>query len=449
MPVLADRTRIQIETAIGYNLGAIFEGSWTAVSSATSNTDTKWKGTADSANGRWLHITHTGSGEDGNIARVTDDNGSGVLTHDALDSTPTIGETYMLWDERYRPDAIHSFINTAVLGLYGRAYNPAEYPEVSSSTGPFSNSSSPATALHGAGSVARFDIPSGFSMITRLEYRSSFTSTSIHSCDSVFDESGTSTSTASQNANITATVDTEDKKRGTASNKFVYAAGASAGDVSTDSITSKDLSGYDYIEGWVKIALAAGTSAGNLKILLDNTANCASPLETLSVPALNFDTDFQVNDEWTYFRIKLANPELDTAIISVGLEYDYDLGATTVWLDDLKAVKNNEAVWTPVSNRLWHIDKNTRDLILSSAGRSTIGYSMMKIVGGDEPTLLTADATANEVSDDYVIAKATALALSAYGPENERTERQIAMWEARASQAYRRLPMLTNVREVE
>jgi len=126
MPVLADRTRIQIETAIGYNLGAIFEGSWTAVSSATSNTDTKWKGTADSANGRWLHITHTGSGEDGNIARVTDDNGSGVLTHDALDSTPTIGETYMLWDERYRPDAIHSFINTAVLGLYGRAYNPDE-----------------------------------------------------------------------------------------------------------------------------------------------------------------------------------------------------------------------------------------------------------------------------------------------------------------------------------
>ena len=74
---------------------------------------------------------------------------------------------------------------------------------------------------------------------------------------------------------------------------------------------------------------------------------------------------------------------------------------------------------------------------------------MIKLVGGDEPALLSADSTANEVSDDYVIAKATALALSAYGPENERTERQIAMWEARASQAYRRLPMLTNVREVE
>jgi len=242
--------------------------------------------------------------------------------------------------------------------------------------------------------------------------------------------------------NLFPTVDTEDKKRGTGSNKFILPTVTAASNYVTETITSKDLSGYDYIEGWIKIALAAGTSAGNLKILLDDTISGASPLETLNVPALT-------NDTWTYFRIPLANPELDTDIIALLFEYDADLGACTIWLDDIKAVKNDEPVWTLVSNRLWHIDKNTRDLILSSAGRSTIGYSMMKIVGGDEPTLLTANANTNEVSDDYVIAKATALALSAYGPENERTERQIAMWEARASQAYRRLPMLTNVREVE
>ena len=440
MPVLADRTREQIRVAIGYNLGAVFLSTADSGDSA-SVVDVQARGNIDTENGKW--IVSTSGANDGEIRQVIDTvvsgNGVDMTVDEFTNSVSTM--TYERWSERYNPVSIHEFINTAILGLYGRAYNPDEYPDVTSS--------SAATALHGAGSVARFDIPSGFSMINRLEYRSSFTSTSIHSCDAVFDESGTSTSTASQNANITATVDTEDKKRGTASNKFVYAVGASAGDVSTDSITSKDLSGYDYIEGWVKISTTPGTSEGNLKILLDDTASCGSPLETLSVPALNFGTNFQANDEWTYFRIKLANPELDTAIISVGLEYDSDLGATTVWLDDLKAVKNNEAVWTPVSNRLWHIDKNTRDLILSSAGRSTIGYSMMKIVGGDEPTLLTADATVNEVSDDYVIAKATALALSAYGPENERTERQIAMWEARASQAYRRLPMLTNVRVVE
>ena len=433
MPVVADRTRLQIESTIGYNLGAVFEGSWTAVSSATSNTDTKWKGPADSANGKWLHVTS--GGESGEIVRVTDDNGSGVFTHDALTGTPSTSETYILWDERYNPDAIHSFIDTAILGLYGRAYNPDEYPAMTSTD-------DPVTALHGGGSNARFDIPSGFSMINRLEYRSSFTSTNIHSCDTVFDESGTSSSASSTNAHITATLDTEDKKRGTASNRFVYAVGASAGNVSTDSITSKDLSGYDYIEGWVKIALAAGTSAGNLKILLDNSASCASPLETLSIPALT-------NDKWTYFRVYLATPELDTAIISVGLEYDSDLGACTVWLDDLKAVKNDEAIWSPVPRRLWHIDKNSRHLILTDSARDMIGYSMLKIIGGDEPILLTSDSTVNEVSDDYVISKATALALSAYGPQNERTERQIAMWEARASMCYRRIPFLTNVREVE
>jgi hypothetical protein len=431
-PVLADRTRLQIETTIGYNLGALFAGSWTSNTSTTVNTDTKIKSPADGSNGKWLHATS--GGEAGEIVRVTDDSGAGVLTHDALTGTPSSSETYLLWSERYNPAAIHEFINAAITGLYGRAYNPDEYPDVTSSD--------PATALHGAGSVARFDIPSGFSMIKRLEYRSSFTSTSIHSCDAVFDESGTSSSASSTNANIAATADTEDKKQGAASNRFVYAGGASAGDISTDSITSKDLSKYDYLEGWVKIALSAGTSAGNLKILLDNTANCGSPLETLNVPALT-------NDIWTYFRVPLANPELDTAIISVGLEYDADLTACTVWLDDLKAVKNDEAIWTLAPRRLWHIDKNTRDLILSSAGRSLIGYSMLKIVGGDEPTLMTLDSNTNEVSDDYVIAKATALAMSAHGPENERTERQIAMWEARASQAYRRLPMLTNVREVE
>jgi hypothetical protein len=427
-PVLAGRTRLQIETAIGYNLGALFVGSWTSNTSATVNTDTKIKSPADGSNGKWLHATS--GGEAGEIVRVTDDSGAGALTHDALTGTPSSGETYVLWDERYRPDAIHEFINQAVMILYGRAYDPDEYPDVTSSD--------PATALHGDGSVARFDIPLGFSMIKRLEYRSSFASTSIHSCDAAFDET--------IDSDITVTADTKTKKQGTASNKFVIAAGAGAGDIATDSITSKNISGYDYIEFWARSTVAA--AAGNLKIYLDDaiittsTIAAGTVLERRDVPALSADT-------WTFCRVDLAKAELDTAIISVGLAYTTDIGACTIWLDDLKAVKNDEAIWTPVPRRLWHIDKNNRHLILSSAGRSLIGYSMLKIVGGDEPTLMTADANTNEVSDDYVIAKATALAMSAYGPENERTERQIAMWEARASQAYRRLPMLTNVRVVE
>ena len=136
---------------------------------------------------------------------------------------------------------------------------------------------------------------------------------------------------------------------------MVIASGASAGDFVTDSITSKNISGYDYIEMWVKSTVA--TSAGNLKLLLDDSASCASPLETLSIPALTADT-------WTFVRMQLSTPELDTAIISVGLEYDSDLGACTVWIDDIAAVKNDTAEWSTLDRRLWKIDKEARDLIL-------------------------------------------------------------------------------------
>ena len=411
MPVLANRTRLQIETAIGYNLGAIFEGSSTAVASATSNTDTKWKGTADSANGKWLHATS--GGEAGEVVRVTDDNGSGVFTHDALSGTPSTSETYLIWDERYRPDAIHSFIDSAILGLYGRAYNPDEN-----------------ITLFADGVQSGFDIPSGFSMINRLEYRASVSSKIIDSTDSAW-TGGT---------NVTTATDDNLKKLGK-SNRLTIGSVGSGAVIAYNNITSINISDYTHIEWWARASFT--TTAADYKLLLDDTAGSGSAIEELSFPALTADT-------WTFCRVALDKADEDTAIISVGIEDDVgDNDNQTLWIDDIRATHVDEAIWRPVDNRLWHIDKNSRNLILSSAGRAQIGYSMIKLVGGDEPALLSADSTANEVSDDYVIAKATALALSAYGPENERTERQIAMWEARASQAYRRLPMLTNVREVE
>jgi len=410
-PVLAGRTRLQIETAIGYNLGALFVGSWTSNTSATVNTDTKIKSPADGSNGKWLHATS--GGEAGEIVRVTDDSGAGALTHDALTGTPSSGETYVLWDERYRPDAIHEFINQAVMILYGRAYDPDEN-----------------ISLFADGDQTRFDIPTGFSMINRLEYRSSVKEKVIDSADSAW-TGGTS---------VTVATDDKLKKRGK-SNKLTIGSVSAGAVIAYNAITSINISDYTHIEWWARASFT--TTAADYKLLLDDTAGSGSAIELLEFPALTADT-------WTFCRVALAKADEDTAIISVGIEDDVgDNDNQTLWIDDIRAVHNDEAIWTPVPRRLWHIDKNNRHLILSSAGRSLIGYSMLKIVGGDEPTLMTADANTNEVSDDYVIAKATALAMSAYGPENERTERQIAMWEARASQAYRRLPMLTNVRVVE
>ena len=273
-------------------------------------------------------------------------------------------------------------------------------------------------------------------MINKIEYRDKITSTRIHAGAATFDEK--------TDSDFTQSLDTQDKKQGTQSLKMVVAAGASAGDFVTDSITSKDLSQYNYIEMWVKSTVA--TSAGNLKLLLDDSASCASPLETLSIPALTADT-------WTFVRMQMANPETDTAIISVGLEYDADIGAATIWIDDIVAVANDTAEWETLPRRNWRIDKEARDLILTRVGQDTVGYHLMKIKGGDKPALLSSDDTATEVNENFVISNTVNLALIATsgGPATDPdAKRQLsAYWAAQAERARKALPFLVNARSVE
>ena len=280
MPVITGRTRLQLETAIGYNLQAIFAGSWTSNTSTTVNTDTKWKGDVDGANGKWLHATS--GGETGEIVRVTDDSGAGALTHDALTGTPSSGETYILWDERYRPDAIYDFINQAIMSLNGRAYNPDEN-----------------ITLFADGDQTRFDIPSGFSMIKRLEYRSSFTGKVIDSADSAW-TGGT---------NVTVATDDKLKKRGK-SNKLTIGSVSTGAVIAYNAITSINISDYTHIEWWARASFT--TTAADYKLLLDDTAGSGSAIELLEFPALTADT-------WTFCRVALAKADEDKAIISVGI----------------------------------------------------------------------------------------------------------------------------------
>lgn len=94
---------------------------------------------------------------------------------------------------------------------------------------------------------------------------------------------------------------------------------------------SVDLSAYKTILAWVRSGV--NTSAGDLQLLLDDTANCASPLETLNLPALLANT-------WTRVLLKLSNPAALTAIISIGLKQAVDLADTTFDIDDVRALKS-------------------------------------------------------------------------------------------------------------
>ena len=419
MPVIQGRTREQLRQHVGYALGAIYVSS--ASSNGTTGTlidNTLAIGGDDTFNGKWIRFT---SGDDENaIRRVTDYTASSytLTILPALSATSTSGDTYEMWDDEFPPARVDDFINQAIIDATGHAYDPIENIE-----------------LHGDGKQVRFDIPSNISMISRVEYRAKVSNTRIHATASTFDEA--------TDGDFTQSLDTKDKKQGSQSLKMVIASGASAGDFVSDSITSKDISGYDTIEMWVKSTVA--TSAGNLKLLLDDSASCASPLETLSIPALSADT-------WTFVRMSLANPETDTAIISVGLEYDSDLGACTVWIDDIVAVANDTAEWSTLDRRNWKIDKASRDLILTRGGQDALGYALIKITGGDKPALLTTDSGTTEVGDSYIIATAVALALisSSGGPATDPDARRqlSAYWAAQAERERNAFPMLVNARTI-
>ena len=421
MPSIQGRTREQLRQHIGYVLGSVYVSAASTSGSTTTLLDnTLVLGGADNQIGKWIRFT---SGSNDTLTRrVTDSSISSnvtTMTFMPAATSATASESYELWEGAFSPDVVDNIINQSILSATGWVYDPIEN-----------------IGLHGDGYQTRFDIPSNISMISKVEYRHKVSSTRIHACATTFDEA--------TDGDFTQALDTKDRKQGTQALKLTIASGASAGDFVSDSITSKDISGYDTIEMWVKSTVA--TSSGNLKLLLDNTASCASPIETLSIPALSADT-------WTFVRMTLANPETDTAIISVGLEYDSDLGACVVWIDDISAVANDTAEWTTLDRRYWKIDKEARDLVLMRDGQCAAGYALIKITGGDKPALLTSDSDTTEIPEDYIIASSvTNVLLSASGgpATDPDARRQLsAYWAQQAERARRSFPMLVNVRSVD
>ena len=421
MPAIQGRTLKQLRQAVGFNLGALHTGTAYDAGSNTTLISLTFVGGDDSYNGKWIAVADASDSDNTEFRIISDYTASAyrATLQQQLSFATAAGDSYEVWDEPYKPENINEFINQAIVDSTGLVYDPIEN-----------------ISLHGDGKQTRYDIPSGISQISKIEYRNKISYTRLHDCGSTFDEK--------TDGDFTQSLDTKDKKQGTQSLKMVVAVGASAGDFVTDSITSKNISGYDYIEMWVKSTVA--TSAGNLKLLLDDSASCASPLETLSIPALTADT-------WTFVRMQLSTPELDTAIISIGLEYDSDLGACTVWIDDIAAVKNDTAEWSTLDRRLWKIDKEARDLILLRDGQDALGYSLIKIVGGDKPALLSAETDTTEIPESYVIAFATARALlansggSSTDPDSRR--QLAAYWDGETNRAKASFPMLTNVRTVD
>lgn len=423
MPPINARTREQIRVAVGGNLGP---GALRLITAATNGSTTTFLsddlwGSDNEHIGKWW--LGTDDPNDGVQARVTDSavttNQTTLTLYPAVTSTLS-ADTAELWSPEFNPEDIHRYINQAIMEAVGRVYDPVED-----------------LSLFADGRQTRFDIPTGLTMLSHIFYRQKATSISIHTAGAAWDESTDSDATVTQ--------DTKDYKRGSGSVKIEVAGTVSNGDVlATDSFTSLDISGMTHVEFWIKAITA--TAAADLQLLLDDTASCTSPLETLGVPALTADT-------WTLVRVALANPETDTALISVGLEFNANAGANTIWVDDIRAIDNNMHVWAEMPRRYWVIDVEARDMVLTPAGRNVAGYAALRLVGGDDPPLMTADSDVSEISDLFIIARATALAYGAQSggaatdPDDRR--RMFDRWTALADREYAKLPMLTNVRRIE
>ena len=124
-----------------------------------------------------------------------------------------------------------------------------------------------------------------------------------------------------------------------------------------------------------------------------------------------------------------------------------------MWLDDISVVKNDTAEWVKIPRNLWRVDKEAKDVVFDSYMHGVARYSLLKIVGGDKPALLTSDSDTSEVNERYLIAAATARAYASTsggsGTDPDQRRSQAGFWFGMANAAKRALPLLTNVRLVE
>ena len=319
-----------------------------------------------------------------------------------------------MWKQDFRPQLIHDLINQAINYATGKAYDPEE--DIS---------------LHLHADERRYVIPSVFAAISRLEHRSSHSSVSIDPCESGW----------TQQTNVTQAFDTKIKREGNASLRLVLAAALAAADnAASKTITSLDISEYDRIELWLMSSVAAAASDFTLRLTSGSTT------VSFNMPALTANT-------WTFVRVTI-NPDDArqlTAVTTVVLRQVVDIGAATMWVDDIRAVKNSTAQWERIGGHNWYIDKEAGEIVFKPSW-GTPPYNLLKIIGGDKPVLLNADATASEIDPFFVIAKATELALMATsgGPQNDPDARrqQVAYWATEAEKRARAFPILKDYRQV-
>ena len=297
-----------------------------------------------------------------------------------LSANITDGDKYELWKTPWKVADINDAINQAIIEVTGRALVDRQTD---------SNFTRENEYIYDW--LVPYAFGNDFRLLSKVEYvETTGVEKDIHMCEVVWDED--------VDAEVTETVDTTYNIEGTYCLKIVVGADAEANDVLiTDSFTSLDISDCDKVE--ITVRSSAALSAGDIQLLLDDTAKCVSATESLDIPATLANTT-------TTHVIDLANPHSDTAIISVGIKLITD-AANTMYFDRIKAVKSASKQYKILTPEYWSIVKGTTPkLALTTAGLATTGLNtQVRLTGYAAPDIFSGDSTDSEIDPGWLINK--------------------------------------------
>jgi len=256
-----------------------------------------------------------------------------------------------------------------------------------------------------------YDIPAGFDYIDKIVMETSQTKELIN-CDTVWSDLDT---------HVTAALDDEDYQQGNASVALTVAVDIDDGDVigSFDLDSAVDLSMYQKITFWIKASLAV--VAGDLCLLLDDTSGCGSAIETIELPAL-------VADTWTLVRCTLANPTLDTAILSIGLEYNANNKANVFKVDDIRAQLEGQPAFNEqgeFDHRDWYIVHDTSPKIKFRKDVSLTPGKALRLIGQTHQAVLSEETDTCAVPPEYIVMQACAMLHQSKGDATQQAPAQM------------------------
>lgn len=378
------RTRAQIREQIGRNLGSdvfqLVEATSTEDATSLIATYSLAKGGDNEYNGRQLVlVTKVGSivlGEKSWVSSFSAATFDATVAPAFTDSI-TDGDIFEMW-QGITYEEVNDAIDRAILRIADDALQTHQIVTVVTEA-----------------SRLDYDLDSDFKALLSLEYvKRTGINHLIEDCDVVWTEL--------VDGDVVATADTDIKKQGGASLKLDVGTFATAGDIlATEAISEVDLFDSDTLEVWIYSSTAL--DAGDIQVLLDDTAQCASPVESLDVPATDAAT-------WTRHRISLANPGSDAAVISVGIKMAVDKGKFDLYVDDIRVVLSGSRDFVELHRDYWSVVRDsTNKLRLTPTGLSLVGTgTLLEENGLKLPSLLTTDTSTSEIDPLWVIEQASA-----------------------------------------